>query len=115
MKFHVSLTLHVHQQGVSVMITRSDIDAAKARWENAKLKFAVAWAGLGALKENKIIIIDVLTAQGNTPQRALLAFDAYYAEHRDSCEPLKHEMDSLEKELSDLRAEYEQQKKKMHP
>lgn len=84
------------------MVTREEVDAARALWEQLKIGHALALANWGLMEENHATIINSLVALGFGHARAQDEFMKYREGHRQEVSNYFLEMDKREKEFSEL-------------
>ena len=97
------------------MISRDDVDIAKALWKEARIAHALSISGLGLLKQNASAIIDSIIALDLTQANANNEYEKYIAGHQETVRRTLEAMNSREKEYAKLHAAYKVQNQQPYP
>lgn len=92
------------------MVTKEEVETAKALWEQAKVSVALANSAWGLLEQSQNSLLESIVRLGFTAAQAQQAFKGLRAEHRESVDKAVRYMATREQEYSDLRQAFEAQR-----
>ncbi|CAI8962415.1 putative Phage protein [Pseudomonas sp. IT-P44] len=92
------------------MITREEVEVAKALWEEARITHALSISGLGLLKQNATAIIHSVIALGFSQVVAVKEFEKYEAAQQTTVKSSLEAMSAREEEYAKADRAYKVQK-----
>ncbi|KTT63608.1 hypothetical protein NS383_18960 [Pseudomonas oryzihabitans] len=93
------------------MVSRTEIEAAKADFEDLKIRFAYSWVTWGNLQKDRELYAQIANVAVGAPLGQVRAYlEHQLEEKRAESHALKIELDEAEAKLSELQQEYELEK-----
>lgn len=97
------------------MITREELEVAKALWEEARITHALSISGLGLLKQNSTALINSIIALGFIQATAVNEFEKYKNAQLATMQSSLEAMNSREAEYANLDRLYKSQRQHSTP
>lgn len=92
------------------MITREELEVAKALWEEARITHALSISGFGLLKQNSTVLINSIIALGFSQATAINEFEKYEDAQLATMQSSLEAMSAREAEYANLDRLYKSQK-----
>lgn len=97
------------------MITREELEVAKALWEEARITHALSISGFGLLKQNSTVLINSIIALGFSQATAINEFEKYEGAQLATMQSSLEAMSAREAEYANLDRLYKSQKQQSTP